>query len=105
MTGILIVGSLPGSAAAASGLTYGDVVLSVNGKPTSSVEDFLEARSLSQTHMDLLVRRGTQVFELRLDIQKRVNAEALQTVADQLTNKAPAVAPPLAAKQVKPVLN
>ncbi len=71
MNGIAILGALPGSPAAEFGLKYGDVLLSVNGIAMSSVEDFLQARSGASGKMELIVRRGSHVMEITLDLEER----------------------------------
>lgn len=86
MNGIAILGALPGSPAAEYGLKYGDVLLSVNGLAMSSVEDFLQARSAAEEKMDLIVRRGTHVLELSLDLTARKGklgnpVEAMKTMS------------------------
>ena len=45
-------------AAAEAGIQPGDVVLSANGKPVSSVEDLRKAVANSKDHIALLVQRG-----------------------------------------------
>lgn len=75
VNGIAILGALPGSPAEQCGLKYGDLLLSINGKSMSSVEDFLAARSAADGTMDLLVRRGNHVMEFSLDIAKAKEAK------------------------------
>jgi len=53
----LVVEQASGPAAEA-GLRQGDVVLSANGSPVSSVEDLRNAVEKSKGHIALLVQRG-----------------------------------------------
>ncbi len=82
--GILVLGALPGSPAAKLGLHYGDVLMSVNGQRTSTVEDFLAARGLNTKLMRLEVVRGGQTVRIELDISKRSAKQSLEQVADHL---------------------
>ena len=49
---------LADSPAAASGIRPGDVLLAVNGKPVSNVNDAREAAAKSEKSAALLVQRG-----------------------------------------------
>ena len=55
-------------AAAEAGLQQGDIVLSANGTPVSSVEDLRNAIEKSKGHIALLVQRG----DARLFVPVRV---------------------------------
>jgi membrane-associated protease RseP (regulator of RpoE activity) len=46
--GLPILGCLAGSPAAEAGVRYGDILLSIDGVPTRSWDDFLRARSQSR---------------------------------------------------------
>lgn len=60
--GVPVWGCLPGSTAAEAGVRYGDIVVSVNGMPTPTVVEYLEARKLRTDGFDLvLFRDGAEV--------------------------------------------
>ena len=60
--GIPVWGCLPGSSAAEAGVRYGDIVLSVNGMRTPTVDEYLEARKLRPDGFELvLFRAGSEV--------------------------------------------
>ncbi|HKY39386.1 MAG TPA: PDZ domain-containing protein [Polyangiaceae bacterium] len=60
--GIPVLGCLPGSTAAEAGVRYGDIVLSVNGLLTPSVDEYLEARKLRTDGFELrLFRAGVEL--------------------------------------------
>ncbi len=85
LNGIAILGALPDSPAAEYGLKYGDILLSVNGRAMSSVEDFLSARAEAQGKMDLVIRRDNHVMEISFDVSERSNrkldaAEAMEAM-------------------------
>lgn len=59
--GIPIPGCLAGSPAARAGLRYGDVLLAIDGSPTPSWSDFLEARRLSNRVTVRVFRQGAEL--------------------------------------------
>ena len=57
-------GTLSGTPAARAGIRYGDVLLSVNGRRTRTVQDYVEAKALRGDGMALVVfRSGTEKVE------------------------------------------
>lgn len=67
MGGLPVLGCRPDSPADRAGVVYGDILLSVNGRPTPDWAAFIEARSLSSTEMVIeLFRNGEQI---RLELQ------------------------------------
>jgi S1-C subfamily serine protease len=64
--GLPVLGCRPDSPADRAGVVYGDILLSVNGRPTPDWTAFIEARSLSTTEMVIEVFRNGQ--QLRLDV-------------------------------------
>lgn len=58
LEGIPVLGALSGTPAARAGIRYGDVLLSVNGRRTKTVLDYVEAKALRDDGMDIVVFRG-----------------------------------------------
>ncbi|MBX3229259.1 MAG: PDZ domain-containing protein [Labilithrix sp.] len=69
LEGIPVLGALGGTPAARAGIRYGDVLLSVNGKRTRTMSDFIEAKALRSDAMDVVVFRAgrEETNELRYD--------------------------------------
>ena len=65
--GIPVWEVLPDSAAEAAGLVFGDIVLSINRKPTPTFADFLEAGRTHLEELEFQVFRNGRVLELRAD--------------------------------------
>lgn len=72
--GIPVLGALASSPAARAGIRYGDVVLSVNGRKTPTVIDYVEAKALRLDGMDLVVFRGAEELTIRLVYQRSSGA-------------------------------
>lgn len=83
--GIPILGCLPGSPAARVGIRYGDILMTVNGEPVTSLQDFLDARLLNGNRQEVEVYRDggllTFVIELRDMSNVSPNDVALEIVA------------------------
>jgi len=62
--GVPVLGCLPGSTAAEMGVRYGDIVLSVNGVPTPTIDEYLQARKLRTDGFDLRLFRDGREFEV-----------------------------------------
>lgn len=71
--GVPIFGCLPQSTAHEAGVRYGDIVLSVNGRRTRGLDEYLAARSLRSDGIELRVLRAGE--ELTLFVEFRANAE------------------------------
>ncbi len=82
LEGVPVWGCLPGSTAAEAGVRYGDIVLSVNGMRTQSIEDYLEARSLRGDGMELVLFRTGQ--ELSMFVPFRKPTGSLEQLALQI---------------------
>lgn len=93
LQGIAVWGCLPGSRAQRVGLRYGDVLLSVNGVRTSDMDEYLQARSLRDDVVALVVfRDGAEIsIDIELDPAQRreptrdeIEAVAAQVVSARL---------------------
>jgi S1-C subfamily serine protease len=80
--GIPVWGCLPGSTAAEAGVRYGDIVLSVNGMRTPTIDDYLEARKLRSDGYDLVLFRAGE--ELAIFVAFRPPADPIAALALQL---------------------
>jgi len=90
--GIPILGCRRDSPAGRAGLTYGDVLLAVNGMPTPDWASFIEARALSSTTMRVEVfRDGLHLhLELALDTNPIDPQDLLaELIADSVVPLAP----------------
>jgi S1-C subfamily serine protease len=56
--GLPILGCLRGTPAALAGVRYGDILLSVNGRPTRTFTDYIEAKGLRADGMSIVVFRS-----------------------------------------------
>lgn len=75
LEGVPLLGVLEGSPAARAGVRYGDILLSVNGRRTRTVIEYLEAKNLRSDGMELTVFRGNA--ELHLAFEYDAPAEPL----------------------------
>jgi S1-C subfamily serine protease len=67
--GLPILGCLAGSAAEDAGMRYGDILLALDGMPTSSWDEFLRARSQAGSRMVVRVFRQGQEFDISLELR------------------------------------
>lgn len=58
LEGLPVLGTLEGTPAARAGVRYGDVLISVNGRRTRTMEDYVEATCLRDDGMEIVVFRG-----------------------------------------------
>jgi S1-C subfamily serine protease len=80
--GVPVWGCLPGSTAAEAGVRYGDIVVSVNGMPTPTVVEYLEARKLRTDGFDLVLFRDGE--ELEVWVPFRPPTEPMEALATAL---------------------
>jgi C-terminal processing protease CtpA/Prc len=69
--GVPVWGCLPGSAAARLGMRYGDVILSVNGRPTPNVDDYIEARNDRPDGLLVVIFRDGREHTLEVSLEGR----------------------------------
>lgn len=80
--GVPVWGCLPGSTAAEAGVRYGDIVIAVNGAPTPTINEYLEARKLRSDGYELRLFRDGQ--ELTVFVAFRPPSDSLMALAEQL---------------------
>lgn len=66
LEGVPVLGSLAGSPAARAGIRYGDILLVVNGVRTTTVLEYIQARSQRTDGMDVVVFRAGERHERSL---------------------------------------
>jgi S1-C subfamily serine protease len=88
LAGIPVWGALPGSLAHRAGIRYGDVLLAINGKRTTNIDDYLDARNLTADGAEVVIFRDGHQITLQL-VFEAVSPPAtpgeLERVAAQLT--------------------
>ncbi|MBN9167733.1 MAG: PDZ domain-containing protein, partial [Myxococcales bacterium] len=68
LEGLPVLGTLEGTPAARAGVRYGDILISVNGRRTRTMEDYVEAKSLREDGMEIVVfRAGAERVGERVD--------------------------------------
>lgn len=82
--GVPVWGCLPGSTAAEAGVRYGDIVLAVNGVPTPSIDEYLEARKLRSDGFELKLFRAGE--ELTLFVPFRPPTDTMLALATQIAD-------------------
>lgn len=85
--GIPIWSCLPGSAAARLGVRYGDVIVSVNGRPTPNVDAYIEARNVRRDGLSVVVFRDGREHMLEVTLEPRaapLTRAQLARTAEQL---------------------
>lgn len=84
--GIPVWGSLPGSPAHRLGVRYGDIVLSVNGMKTSTIEEYFRARSGPDGPLEVVLFRDGRELTLRFDSDgsDEPSTPPLESVAEEV---------------------
>jgi S1-C subfamily serine protease len=72
--GIPVLGALASSPAARAGIRYGDVVLSVNGRRTRTMVDYVDGKALRLDGMDVVIFRGGEELSIQLVYQRSSEA-------------------------------
>jgi hypothetical protein len=109
--GIFLTGSVPGTPAAALGLEYGDLIVSINGRPVNTQAEYVRAVHESPDTMGFVVRDGRtgQLRDMTASLRRPgvgtvVSAAVVPVPPAPVTQPAPVpaeVTPP-AAPPVKP---
>ena len=78
--GLPILGCLAGSPAEDAGMRYGDILLSLDGMPTSSWDEFLVARNQAGSRIVVRVFRQGQELDMSLELRasKKTPAQVLE---------------------------
>lgn len=93
--GLPILGCLSGSSAAQAGVRYGDVLLAIDGIPTSTWDDFLRARQKKETSRGHITARiFRDGVELEVDIELRQPTGSPLELLGELIEERVIAAPP-----------
>ncbi|HEX3770244.1 MAG TPA: PDZ domain-containing protein, partial [Polyangiaceae bacterium] len=79
LDGMPVLGCLPGTPAALAGVRYGDILLSVNGQPTRTFGEYIEAKALRADGMTVVLFR--QGVETPIELEYLPNREAVDPFA------------------------
>ncbi len=82
LEGVPILGTLDGSSASRAGLRYGDVLISVNGRRTRTVGEYIEAKNLRTDGMEIVVFRAGASLELSLEYDQQSTPNVTKIVAN-----------------------
>jgi S1-C subfamily serine protease len=80
--GLPVLGCLTSSSAAEAGIRYGDVLLAVDGKPTRSWEEFLEARRGCRGGFRARIFREGAELEIYLALSGNGTRSPLEVLAE-----------------------
>lgn len=85
--GLPILGCLAGSPAEDAGVRYGDILLSLDGMPTSSWDEFVRARTRAGRAIVVRVFRQGQEFDLSIELRR--SDKTPEQVLDELRGVKP----------------
>lgn len=74
--GLPVLGCQPDSPADRAGVVYGDILLSVNGRPTPDWMAFVEARALDARAMDIEVFRDGRQLRFVVPLEPAVRGSS-----------------------------
>lgn len=86
--GVPVWGCLPGSVAQQAGIRYGDVLLSVNGKATANMADFVDARALCADSITIVFFRNGENLTANLALHTEpepLTRERIERVASEIS--------------------
>ena len=87
LNGLPVLGCRADSPADRAGVMYGDVLLSVNGRPTPDWTAFIEARSLSSTEMIVELFRDGQQLKLVVPLEGASRLDPAQLLAELIAER------------------
>ncbi len=67
--GLAVYACFPGSAAHRAGIRYGDIVLSVNGRPTPDQDSYMRARGVHSQVASVVIFRAGAHHTVTLDLE------------------------------------
>ena len=85
LEGLPVLGSLAGTPAARAGIRYGDILLEVNGRRTTTMIEYIQARDLRADGMDVLVFRAGEQQVLSLTYDGGEAADPASLLAEVVT--------------------
>jgi S1-C subfamily serine protease len=84
LNGLPVLGCLAGSPAAQAGVKYGDILLSLDGKPTTSWDDFLLARREAKGSFTVRLFRDGAEIELVIPLREVAARTPMELLAELL---------------------
>lgn len=97
--GLPVIGCRADSPAARAGVSYGDVVLSVNGMATPDWSAFVEARGRSSTSMSIELFRDGEHVHLEFALDQHAPIDPPQLLAELISEHVVALPMPERPKQ------
>lgn len=85
--GLPVLGCQPDSPADRAGVVYGDILLSVNGKPTPDWTAFIEARALDSSSMVIELFRDGMQMKLVIPLEPHHAVDPAQLLAELIAER------------------